>query len=317
MFSLGCQWNKKLVRMTQNILGVVWGAWFSEIDYRHIKIVKRVKIAIQNCKSKMWHSAECKISLRYSLSYLCEFYLASYHLWVHFFSFSLLIFLFFNILIWLCWVLVEAHRTFIVANTNFLVLARMHVKSLQSCLTLWDPMDCGLPGFSVRGILQERILEWVATPSFRGSSRPRDWTCVLTTPALASSFFTTSAAWEALGCGTWGLVLWPGIEPAPPALGVQPLSHWSARQAPCFFSFKGRWTSSNTWDQRHSQRSPLTAEDEDHPSALWSAPFRPLLLALEVMAGIWHLFKLPFCTHTSTEQIISTKKNYKTCNSRK
>ena len=151
----------------------------------------------------------------------------------------------------------------------------------------------------------------------RGSSRPRDWTCVSPTPALASSFFTTSAAWEALGCGTWGLVLWPGIEPAPPALGVQPLSHWSARQAPCFFSFKGRWTSSNTWDQRHSQRSPLTAEDEDHPSALWSAPFRPLLLALEVMAGIWHLFKLPFCTHTSTEQIISTKKNYKTCNSRK
>ena len=35
-------------------------------------------------------------------------------------------------------------------------------KSLQSCPTLCDPMDCGLPGFSVHGILQARTLEWVA-----------------------------------------------------------------------------------------------------------------------------------------------------------
>ena len=33
----------------------------------------------------------------------------------------------------------------------------------QSCLTLWDPMDCSLPGSSVHGILQVRILEWVAS----------------------------------------------------------------------------------------------------------------------------------------------------------
>ena len=51
-------------------------------------------------------------------------------------------------------------------------------KSFQPCLTLWDPMDCSLPGFSVHGILQARILEWIATPSSRGSSQPRDWTCV-------------------------------------------------------------------------------------------------------------------------------------------
>ena len=43
-------------------------------------------------------------------------------------------------------------------------------KSLQSCLTLCDPMDCSPPGSSVHGILQARILEWVAMPSFRGSS---------------------------------------------------------------------------------------------------------------------------------------------------
>ena len=48
----------------------------------------------------------------------------------------------------------------------------------QSCLTLCNPMDCGLPGASVHGILQARILEWVAMPSSRGSTRPRDRTCV-------------------------------------------------------------------------------------------------------------------------------------------
>ena len=32
----------------------------------------------------------------------------------------------------------------------------------QSCPTLWDPVDCSLPGFSVHGIFQARILEWVA-----------------------------------------------------------------------------------------------------------------------------------------------------------
>ena len=43
-------------------------------------------------------------------------------------------------------------------------------KSLQSCLTLCDPMDCSLPGSSVHGVLQARILEWVAISSSRKSS---------------------------------------------------------------------------------------------------------------------------------------------------
>ena len=46
------------------------------------------------------------------------------------------------------------------------------------CLALCDPMDCGLPGSSIHGIFQARILEWVAIPFSRGSSWPRDRTCV-------------------------------------------------------------------------------------------------------------------------------------------
>ena len=48
----------------------------------------------------------------------------------------------------------------------------------QSCLTVCDPMDCSLPGSSVHGIFQARVLEWDATSFCRGSFRPRDQTQV-------------------------------------------------------------------------------------------------------------------------------------------
>ena len=48
----------------------------------------------------------------------------------------------------------------------------------QSCLTLCDPTDCSPPGSSVHGILQARILQWVAVPFSRASSQPRDQTQV-------------------------------------------------------------------------------------------------------------------------------------------
>ena len=57
----------------------------------------------------------------------------------------------------------------------------------QSCLTLCDSMDCSLPGSSVHGILQARILEWVVIPFSRGSSQPRDGTWVSYT---VGRFFT-------------------------------------------------------------------------------------------------------------------------------
>ena len=63
----------------------------------------------------------------------------------------------------------------------------MKVLVAQSCLTLCDPMDCSRPGSSVHGILQARILEWVAISFSRGSSRLRDRTQV---SCIAGRLFT-------------------------------------------------------------------------------------------------------------------------------
>ena len=65
----------------------------------------------------------------------------------------------------------------------------MEVKFAQSCLTLCDPMD-----YTVHGILQARILEWVAVPFSRESSQPWDRTQV---SCIAGGFFTVWATREA------------------------------------------------------------------------------------------------------------------------
>ena len=65
----------------------------------------------------------------------------------------------------------------------------------ESCLTLFDPMDCSLPGSSVHGMLQARILALVAISSSRGSSQPRD----------QNYFFCASCTgrWILYHCATW------------------------------------------------------------------------------------------------------------------
>ena len=70
-------------------------------------------------------------------------------------------------------------------------------KSLQSCLTYCNPMDRSSQGSSLHGILQARILEWVAMPSSWGSSQPRNCICISCLLALAGGFFITSTTWEA------------------------------------------------------------------------------------------------------------------------
>ena len=87
---------------------------------------------------------------------------------------------------------------FVMSNSH--ALAEKWVKSClcvwvaQSCLTLCNPMDCSSLGYSVPGILQERILEWVAIPFSRGSSQLRGWTRV---SHIAGRFFTIWTTREA------------------------------------------------------------------------------------------------------------------------
>ena len=64
----------------------------------------------------------------------------------------------------------------------------------QLCLTLWNPVDCSLPGSSAHGILQENILEWVTIPFSRGSFWPRDQTQV---SCIADRVFTIWAVRDA------------------------------------------------------------------------------------------------------------------------
>ena len=65
----------------------------------------------------------------------------------------------------------------------------------QSCPTLCDPMDGSLPGSAVHGVFQARILEWAAISFSRGSSQPRDRTCV---SCIADRHFTVWATRETL-----------------------------------------------------------------------------------------------------------------------
>ena len=81
----------------------------------------------------------------------------------------------------------------------------------QSCPTLSDPMDCSLPGSSVHGIFQARVLEWVVISFSRGSSQPRDRTQV---SCIACRRFTIWATREApvavkgnlKWCCTWRVI---------------------------------------------------------------------------------------------------------------
>ena len=70
----------------------------------------------------------------------------------------------------------------------------------QSCPTLCNPMDCSLPGSSVHGIFQARVLEWVAISFSRGSSRPRDWTQV---SRIVGRHFTIWATREDIEIGIY------------------------------------------------------------------------------------------------------------------
>ena len=89
---------------------------------------------------------------------------------------------------------------------QFSLSACTHAKLLQLCPTLCSPMVCSPPGSSVHGILQARMLEWVAISSSRVPTQGSH-TRLFTSSALAGRFFTTSATWEALSLSKTSLSL--------------------------------------------------------------------------------------------------------------
>ena len=79
---------------------------------------------------------------------------------------------------------------------NIVPCVCVYVLVTQLCLTLCDPTDYSPLGFSVHGILQARILEWIAIPISRGSSKPRDWTLVSCITSRVFTIWVTGKSWS-------------------------------------------------------------------------------------------------------------------------
>ena len=80
----------------------------------------------------------------------------------------------------------------------FWVLPESESEVTLSCPTLWDPMDSSLPGFSIHGIFQARVLEWAAISFSRGSSWLRDRTLVSCIADRCFTVWATREAWVLL-----------------------------------------------------------------------------------------------------------------------
>ena len=140
----------------------------SELMYKSVTGTELHTEIICPWKSRRFISLSLNFDFCYCLLTMCFFFL---YIFLSFFLSSLgpfKRFSFFSLL----------HRG---ASTAFqgvcwICLVKVLVAQLYS--TLCNPMDCGLPGSSVHGILQTRILEWLAIPFSRGSSWPRNWTQV-------------------------------------------------------------------------------------------------------------------------------------------
>ena len=94
--------------------------------------------------------------------------------------------------LWSQYIAIERYGNLYLSNVDSNISVwfwRYKVTVAQSCLTLYDPMD-----YTVHGILQTRILEWVAVPFSTGSSQPRDRTQV---SRMEGGFFTSWATTEA------------------------------------------------------------------------------------------------------------------------
>ena len=141
----------------------------------------------------------------------------------------------------------------------------MCAKLLQSCLTLCDPMHRSPPGSFVHGILQARTLEWVARPSSRESSQPRDWTDV----SYLSLLHWKAGSWvppcssdgKESACNVGDLGLIPESGRSPRERNGNPL------QYSCLENSKDReaWGGYSPWNHRESdmtERLTLTTSTD-------------------------------------------------------
>ena len=157
-------------------------------------------------------------------------------------------------------------------------LVCVHVCSVAHLYpSLWDPLDCSPLGSSVHGILQARILEWVAISSSRGSSQPRDQTHVSCISCIGRQILYHCTTWEAFwlvwldlkewsgGCG------WDGRGWARPCSGPSEscrelgLGPWNADKACIWEIFISTWWNSQDmvidWPWEVQERWPMMTPD--------------------------------------------------------
>ena len=120
----------------------------------------------------------------------------------------------------------------------YIVHECVHAKLLQSCPTLCDPMDGSLPGSSVHGIFQARILEWVAISFSRRSSQPRDQSCLSSVSCigrwdlhpqrhLESPYYITKVKVKSDSVSPWAVA-----HQTPPSMGFFRQEYWSGLPFP-------------------------------------------------------------------------------------
>ena len=138
------------ILLSVSMNSIIWG---TSSKYIHTVFVLFARLVSLSISSKFIHVVTCQNSFLF-----LRLNTIPWHVYI---TFSLSVHLFID-----TW-----SRSFdhLLHTTHFLCV---HAKSLQLRSTLWDPMDCSPPGSPAHGILPARILEWVAMPSSRGSSRP-------------------------------------------------------------------------------------------------------------------------------------------------
>ena len=169
----------------------------------------------------------------------------------------------------------------------------------ESCPTLCDPKDCSLSGSSVLGILQAIILEWVAISYSRGSSQPRDWTCVYHIKVVSTDRATREGLEEGGGTEFFPLrcnlipssTLWDGEgQPVSPCLLLEDVHSFTfhskcAEQVP----WLQKWKKQNIHSKVSPWRQPQEGKDRPIHHPVWYGMLQKytILQSMHLLFGIY------------------------------